>query len=44
MSGFDWQWPDPDAWDPDNPMRLLENAAAAGEDEQSKMAIGPSGQ
>jgi hypothetical protein len=39
VSGFDWQWPDPDAWDPDNPLALLQKAATADEGERAQRAI-----
>ena len=38
MTGFDWQDADPTVYDPDNPLALLEKAAASGEDERAKLA------
>lgn len=37
MTGLDWQDADPAAYDPDNPLALLEKAAAAGEDEAARV-------
>jgi hypothetical protein len=42
VTGLDWQDPDPTAYDPDNPLALLEKAVAAGEDEQTWSPYGPS--
>lgn len=39
MIGLDWQDADPTAYDPDNPLALLEKAAAAGEDERAKLTV-----
>ena len=36
---FDWQDTDPDAYDPDNPLALLEKAAAAGETDRAMAAV-----
>jgi hypothetical protein len=35
---LDWQDADPTAYDPDNPLALLEKAATAGDDDRAKMA------
>jgi hypothetical protein len=39
VTGLDWQDADPTAYDPDNPLALLEKAAAAGEDDRAMAAV-----
>jgi len=39
VTGLDWQDADPTAFDPDNPLALLEKAAAADESERVKQAV-----
>src|SRR5206468_10485250 len=39
VTGLDWQDADPTAYDPDNPLALLEKAAAAGEDERAMAVV-----
>jgi hypothetical protein len=39
VTGLDWQDADPDAYDPDNPLALLEKAAAATEEDRAKEAV-----
>ncbi len=39
MSGLDWQDADPTAYDPDNPLALLEKAAAAGDAERAMTTV-----
>jgi hypothetical protein len=39
MTGLDWQDADSTAYDPDNPLALLEKATAAGETDRAKAAV-----
>jgi hypothetical protein len=38
-AGLDWQDADPDSYDPENPLAMLEKAAAAGESERAMSAV-----